>query len=279
MNTYIKKINHKKIIFVITLALLFFAAAFYNGLTVRHYTVKSDKINDERSIRIVQISDLHSCIYGKNQIYLINKIQSQKPDVIVMTGDIADDVTPIDGTRMLISEIVKLAPCYYVSGNHEFWSDDISYIKNVIESYGVEILEGGLKSITVKNQKLNICGIDDPYVLSSDERNKYAELLIPFKSLSLSELNILLAHRPEYIEEYKKYNFDLVFSGHAHGGQWRIPFILNGLYAPNQGLFPKYAGGQYNYGSLTHIVSRGLSINPRLPRIFNPPEIVVIDLK
>lgn len=279
MNTYIKKRKHKRIIFVIVSVVLFFTAAFYNGLTVNHYKIKSDKINDDNNVKIVQISDLHSCIYGKNQTYLLNKIQKQKPDIIVMTGDIADDVTPIDGTKMLLSEIVKLAPCYYVSGNHEFWSDDIAGIKNVIESFGVEILEGGLKSIVVKNQKLNICGIDDPYVLNQSERYGYAELLKPFKTLSSEEFNILLAHRPEFIDEYKKYEFDLVLSGHAHGGQWRIPFILNGLYAPNQGFFPKYAGGQYNYSSLTHIVSRGLSINPRLPRIFNPPEIVVIDLK
>lgn len=93
------------------------------------------------------------------------------------------------------------------------------------------------------------------------------------------EFKILLAHRPELIEIYKKSHFDLVLSGHAHGGQVRIPFILNGLFAPDQGWFPEYVGGVYKHDSLTHIVSRGVSYNPLLPRIFNPPEVVVIEIK
>lgn len=279
MNTYIKKIKLKKIVVVLSLIIIFLAVSFYSGLTVKHYKVKSSKLSCDRNIRIVMLSDLHSCIYGKNQIKLINKIEEQKPDIIFMVGDIADDVTPIDGTKLLLNEIVKSAPCYYVSGNHEFWSNDIDGIKELFRSYGVEVLDGESNKIEVKNQKFNICGIDDPYVLNSDERNGYSELLVPFKSLSSSEFNILLAHRPEYIEEYLKYDFDLVLSGHTHGGQWRIPFILNGLYAPDQGLFPKYAGGLYNHNNLVHIVSRGLSFNPHLPRIFNPPEIVTIDLE
>ena len=279
MNNDIKhKRRIKKIIISLTVITIFLAFAFYTQLTIKHYTVTKSEISDGSNIRIVLLSDLHSCIYGENQTKLINKIKKQKPDIILMVGDIADDVTPINGTKLLLNEIVKLAPCYYVSGNHEFWSDDIDNIKQVFISYGVEVLEGEYKSIEVKKQKLNICGVDDPYVLSADDRNSYADLLMPFKSLSSADFNILLAHRPEYIYEYKKYEFDLVLSGHAHGGQWRIPFILNGLYAPNQGFFPKYAGGLYKHNDLVHIVSRGLSFNPRLPRIFNPPEIVVIDL-
>ena len=95
----------------------------------------------------------------------------------------------------------------------------------------------------------------------------------------ISLYKILIAHRPERIEDYKQYSFDLVLSGHAHGGQVRIPGIMNGLYAPHQGLFPKYAGGMYTHDNLTHIVSRGLSVNSRLPRIFNPPELVIISIE
>lgn len=90
--------------------------------------------------------------------------------------------------------------------------------------------------------------------------------------------NILLAHRPEYIEEYGQYPFDLVLSGHAHGGQWRIPYLMNGLIAPNQGWFPKYAGGLYRHGDMTEIVGRGLLLDWK-PRLFNPPEIVVVDIE
>jgi predicted MPP superfamily phosphohydrolase len=103
---------------------------------------------------------------------------------------------------------------------------------------------------------------------------------IAFRELDEIPLyKILIAHRPEMIKHYKKYSFNLILSGHAHGGQVRIPGIMNGLYAPHQGLFPKYAGGMYKHGNLTHIVSRGLSVNPRLPRIFNPPELVIISIE
>jgi predicted MPP superfamily phosphohydrolase len=104
-------------------------------------------------------------------------------------------------------------------------------------------------------------------------RNAFTELN------EVPSFKILVAHRPENIKHYREYSFDLVVSGHAHGGQVRIPYLINGLYAPNQGIFPKYAGGLYKHGSLTHIVSRGLSINPMLPRIFNPPELVIIEVK
>ncbi len=90
---------------------------------------------------------------------------------------------------------------------------------------------------------------------------------------------MLLVHRPENYADYRKYAFDLVLCGHAHGGQWRIPGILNGLYAPSQGLFPKYAGGYYNEESVPMIVSRGLARESTIvPRFYNPPELVIVDL-
>jgi uncharacterized protein len=275
----------RRILRICTITLLFLVIlflAFFNGLVVRKYTVKSLKINAKDSIRLVLISDLHSHIYGENQSELLSRIKAQKPDIIALTGDIADDVESVEGTKLFLSGIKGMAPIYYVTGNHEFWSNDIDNIKNIIKSYGVTILKNNYIHTKVKNSDIIIAGIDDPEAVRYDKTvtDWSTEMYGAFYELNKKQgYKILLAHRPEYIETYKKYSFDLVLSGHAHGGQVRIPFILNGLFAPNQGWFPKYAGGLYKHASLVHVVSRGLSYNPHLPRIFNPPEVVVIDIK
>jgi predicted MPP superfamily phosphohydrolase len=255
--------------------------AFYNGLVVEKYTVKSDKVAVNDSIRIVLITDLHSHIYKENQSELINLIKKQNPDIITLSGDIADDVAPINGVKLFLDGLKEFVPIFYVTGNHEFWSNDIKNIKNIISSYGVTILENDYNQIKVKNTNITIAGIDDPDIEQYEKPgfNWKKEMDISFNGLQDNhDFKILLAHRPELIETYKQFNFDMVLSGHTHGGQVRIPLILNGLFAPNQGWFPKYAGGMYKHGSLTHIVSRGVSYNPRLPRIFNPPEVVVVDI-
>lgn len=256
--------------------------AFYNGLVVKKYIIDTNKLNIDESIRIVLITDLHSHIYGKNQAKLVSLIKKQKPDIIALAGDIADDQVPIEGTKQLLAGLNGLAPIYYVSGNHEFWSNDIINIKDTITKYDVIILENSYEQIKVRNSNIIIGGVDDPDVVKYDKLDFdwQGEMHKTFSELQdKPDFKIFLAHRPELIEIYKEYSFDLVLSGHSHGGQVRLPFILNGLFAPNQGWFPKYAGGVYKHDSLTHIVSRGLSYNPCLPRVFNPPEVVVIDVK
>jgi predicted MPP superfamily phosphohydrolase len=254
-------------------------AAFYNGIIIRHYIINTKKFSNGQSIRAVLISDLHNHIYGNNQEKLISKITKQKPDVILLAGDIADDAVPIEGTKLLLSGIKDIAPVFYVSGNHEYWSGDIESIKKTIRSFGAAVLEDEYKEIAINNISIIIAGVDDPEWVRYETKDNQKSMHKNFTELQdKTQYKILVAHRPELIETYKKYSFDLVVSGHAHGGQVRIPFVLNGLYSPNQGWFPKYAGGEYHHGDLTHIVSRGVSFNPRLPRVFNPPEIVVIDI-
>ena len=268
---------------VVGLLLIFLFAAFYNGLVVREYTVHTDKLNAGESVRIVLIADLHNHIYGQGQSKLVELIRNQNPDIIALAGDIADDEAPLQGTEMLLEGIKGLAPVYYVSGNHEYWSNDIRRIKEAIRQYDVAVLENGYDTITVNSSAIIIAGVDDPEVVKDEKPGSdWEEAFFGAFSGLRNEpeyYKVLLSHRPELVEIYQASAFDLVLSGHAHGGQVRIPFILNGLYSPNQGWFPKYAGGMYDHGSLTHIVSRGLSFNPRLPRIFNPPEVVVIDIK
>ncbi|PYG87034.1 hypothetical protein LY28_02417 [Ruminiclostridium sufflavum DSM 19573] len=277
------KKKRKYLIIICTgLLVIILICAFYNGLVVNKFNITAEKLNENEAIRLVLISDLHSHIYGKNQSKLVKLIERQKPDIIALAGDIADDEEAFEGTELFLAGIKGMAPAYYVTGNHEFWSEDVKDIKDKIKKYDVNILENTFERIRIKNSDIIVCGIEDPEVVKYEkpDMNYYEELQRLFSQMQDKQgYKILLAHRPELIEIYKKYSFDLVLSGHAHGGQIRIPFILNGLFAPNQGWFPEYAGGAYEYKSLTHIVSRGLSYNPRLPRIFNPPEVVVIDLE
>lgn len=260
------------------------AAGLQCGLTIRNYHIPTADLQNGQHVRLLMLSDLHSHLYGENQERLLSKIRKEQPDCILLCGDIVDDKVPRYGAEQLLSQIVDLAPCYYVSGNHEFWSGESEEIFSMIRSYGIQVLRDEQQSITINDVTFTICGVDDPAGTGSGqagsygEREKYLQSLKRFKSVPSNQFCVLLAHRPEYIQQYANYPFDLVLCGHAHGGQWRIPFLLNGLIAPNQGLFPKYAGGAYTCGNMTEIVGRGLALDWK-PRLFNPPEIVVVDVE
>jgi hypothetical protein len=259
--------------------------ACYGGLTVRHYTVETEKLSPGESVRIVVVADLHSRIWGEDQQPLFDMISAQQPDIIALAGDIVDDGEPIAGAQLFIEGVAGIAPTYYISGNHEFWSGDYDGIKAMIEGYGITVLSNESMNIPVNGVRICLCGVDDPYVFryTKDPElrkigNEKALLRQRFSDLDSAVYTVLLAHRPEYIESYLKYDFDLILSGHTHGGQVRIPLLLNGLLAPAQGWFPKYAGGRYDFNGRTMIVSRGAGAGNDLPRIFNPPETVVVDI-
>jgi predicted MPP superfamily phosphohydrolase len=264
--------------------LLIFSFIFIGScasIIVTPYTLPSLKLVADDDLTIVLITDLHSTIHKNNQQSLIDKIKQANPDLILMAGDIADDVVPILGTQLLLEGIQGLAPIYYVTGNHEFWAEDIGQIRELFISYGVTILSANYVHQEIKGISLIIAGIEDPFKTRYEDAsyNEEQAMADAFGAMNnANDFTILLAHRPERIEHYLLYPFDLIVSGHAHGGQVRLPPLFNGLYAPHQGWFPKYAGGAYQHPSTTHVVSRGLSINPRLPRIFNPPELVVIKI-
>lgn len=255
-------------------------------LKIVYYNVESDKLS--APVRIALLTDLHSCKYGENQKNLIEAVQEQNPDLVLLGGDIFDDNGSYDNAELTVRQLAEQYPCYYVTGNHEYWGYDVGTILDIVKDCGVNILAGECDTITINGQMLSICGVDDPdaevYMAEgepverqlerADEAAKVAE-----KAVGEEIFSVLLSHRPELFETYQKYDFDLVLSGHAHGGQWRIPGLLNGLYAPHQGLFPEYAGGRYDYAGGTMIVSRGLARESTLaPRIFNRPELVIIDV-
>lgn len=248
-------------------------------LKVVKYEVHSDKI--EKRARIALVTDLHGCNYGKNQKNLIEAIEKENPDVVLLGGDIFDDNVPYKNSTITIKRLAEKYPCYYVTGNHEYWSHDVDNILEIIEECGVNYLSAECKAIEINGQSINICGVDDPDVIyyTNDGTAIEEQLQTVATEITKESFNILLSHRPELAELYQQYEFDLVLSGHAHGGQWRIPGILNGLYAPNQGIFPEYAGGRYDFEHQTMIVSRGLARESTLaPRIFNRPELVIIDV-
>lgn len=240
-------------------------------LKVQWYTEYTNKVSE--TVRLAVLTDLHSSYYGKNQQILVKELERTAPDAVLLVGDIADDKVPHEGTRVLLEQIGDCYPCYYVSGNHEYWAEDPQSILNMIASYGVRVLEGESEEVCMHGQSLLIAGVDDP----DARQNWLGQFTACQDALDPMQYAVLLSHRPELASYYEDSGFDLVVSGHAHGGQIRIPGLLNGLIAPDQGFFPKYAGGRYELGETVMIVSRGLCKNI-LPRVFNRPEVVIVEI-
>ena len=273
--------KNKKIKIIVAFILIVSALLVWgaNDIVTSKYYIGSEKIpKDFDGYRIVQISDLHNKEFGKNQNRLVKNVKKAKPNLIVITGDIVDRRKW--GTKYMeefLSQIKGVAPIYYVSGNHEVWSFKYDKVKNILNKYDVNILDDDVKTIKRGNSVLKIAGIIDT---GFENREEYVpEILKNLKNkIKPNEYSILLSHRPEHIEDYSECGYDLVFSGHAHGGQIRFPFI-GGIYAPHQGFMPKYTKGVINMKNTKMVVSRGLG-NSVIPiRILNRPEITVTVLK
>ena len=261
----------------------FCALALYSGLAVRRYTVHSKKLT--APVRLALITDLHSTPYGQNQEKLIRAIRTEGPDAVLFAGDIVDDKRPAEPALSLFEALSKEFPCYYVCGNHEVYTGRADEIKAAIRARGVTVLEGDCMPAVLNGQHLLIAGVDDPQVWNIPRHHRYAVpegWLASFNACAQQAaqsgaFSLLLSHRPELADIYRNSAFSLVLSGHAHGGQVRIPGIINGLFATGQGVFPKYVGGVYPLGGTTLIVSRGLCLN-MLPRVFNRRELVMVTL-
>ncbi len=277
----------KKIIIILISIILLFLVSLYlyyenNCLQVSNYIVESNRLpRDFDGFKIAQISDFHNTNSKKLTNDLVEEIKDSKPSIIVLTGDLIDsNKTNVNIAISFIKKINDIAPIYYVTGNHEARIDNYGELKDKLEKNKVIILDGKLEIIKKDNSEINLVGIDDPSFNSNtyrDDSTIVQDSLIPIQ-YDRNNFNILLSHRPELIETYAENDFDLVLSGHAHGGQIRIPFI-GGLIAPNQGLFPKYASGIYEMNNTKMIVSRGIG-NSILPfRVNNRPELVIIELK
>lgn len=244
-------------------------------LILRTYTVVSPKLTAE--VRLAVVTDFHS---SDNADDVAAMVASCAPDAVLLVGDMFDDDTqnrPTERTLSLMRQLSAQYPCYYVSGNHEAWTGEMDALYQQTEEAGVTVLRMSSGVLTVRGQRIALCGIPDPYeMVFSGAPDTEEQLRQALEDVDSADFTVLLAHRPELLAKYAQFPLDLVVSGHAHGGQVRIPGVLNGLYAPNQGWFPKLAGGAYTQDGTTLIVSRGLAVRTRLPRIFNRPEVVLV---
>ncbi len=238
-----------------------------NLIGVTRYQVVSPKIR-EKCVKIVHLTDLHGKAFGRGNVKLVKKVSAQSPDMIVITGDIIHkyrkrDIAVAEG---LIKSLCKIAPVYYVSGNHEMRSTKYRELREMLLSAGACVLDDSAVDVC----GLRLCGVNCANIKSGK-----------FFNLDRGEntFNLLLAHLPQYMHRYASAGYDCVLCGHAHGGQWRVPFTNVGIYSPGQGLFPKYTCGKYILGDMCGIVNRGLGNSECPLRLFNRPEIVVVELK
>ena len=276
--------KHKKRYILIAMLLIFVALGAWilwenNCPELNYITVQSENLPNEFSgYRIAHVSDVHNADMVEDLIKLLKKA---KPDIIAITGDLVDSYNPDIPTALsLIKEAVDIAPCYYVKGNHDsaFLSDKEYW--NQLSDMGVIILEDECVTLTKDGAEITLIGINDP-VIHQQSLEKYplhVDEMLSNLTENRTGFTLLLSHRPDFFAEYAKNRIDLTLTGHAHGGQFRIPFV-GGLYAPGQGIFPEYDSGLYKKDSSQMIVSRGIG-NSGFPfRFNNRPEIILVQLQ
>ena len=279
--------KRKKFIFLAVMAAVLVALVIWiawgnTALELNTYTVSSSKLPQSfDGYRIAHVSDLHNAEMGKDNETLLTMLRDADPDIIAITGDLIDSRnTDIEVALQFVREAVKIAPCYYVTGNHEARISEYDELKEAMKAAGVTVLEDAQTEISMEGETITLIGVND-HSYQTDYLFGDAESVMNAKLEDLHTENdgftILLSHRPELFDSYVDHGMDLVLSGHAHGGQFRLPFI-GGVVAPNQGLFPEYDAGIYTDGNTNMLVSRGVG-NSILPfRINNRPEVILIDL-
>ena len=266
----------------ILLILIVWTAWGNAALELNTYTISSRGLPDAfDGYRIAQVSDLHNAEFGDGNQRLLDMLREAEPDMIAITGDLIDSrKTNIAVALAFAEEAVKFAPCYYVSGNHEARVSEYQDLKTGLEAAGVTVLDDAQVKIEVSGESITVIGVNDPSFHADYLTSDAAVMDRKLSELSSEDAGfaILLSHRPELFDTYVAHDMDLILTGHAHGGQFRLP-LIGGLIAPNQGLFPKYDDGLYSEGNTNMIVSRGLG-NSIIPfRFNNRPEVVLIELK
>ena len=281
-----KRLNKRQWLIVVSTLLIVLSVWIIQGntrLELTEYIVSSSGIPESFTcFEIAQVSDLHNTEFGEENSKLLELLSEVEPHIIVLTGDLIDSRhTDIEIALDFAGKAVEISPVYYVSGNHEARVPEYEELKMGLTEAGVTVLENQKIQITRDGESITLMGIQDPSFrtdyLFGDAESISWQAISGLQNES-DGFTVLLSHRPVLFELYVDTGVDLVFSGHAHGGQFRLPFI-GGLVAPNQGFFPKYDAGRFDEGNTTMIVSRGVG-NSIIPfRINNPPELVVVELK
>lgn len=266
---------------LIILALIAAAAAFLikdsrDDLEISRYEVASQKLPESfDGFKIVQLSDLHGAEFGEDGMELVEKVKELEPDIIALTGDFVTDEGDLAAVKKLAGRLTELCTVYFVSGNHEFGSGLAIKVRNILERAGVKYLSNEYLTISRGEDEILLGGVEDPLA--------YADMLSPdelaqkMNDAAPDAFKILLGHRNYWMTEYPELPVDLIFCGHAHGGLIRIPGV-GGLIGTDRRLFPDFDAGEYNNGRYTLIVSRGLGNSVPIPRVFNRPEIVCVEL-
>jgi len=252
-------------------------------LKVRKTTLKFDKLPQAfDNFKIAQVSDIHCDRVGHSDLSFIKKIKDFNPDIIVITGDVLDSYNnDMDIAYNILSQLAIIAPCYFVSGNHELrLPEEYEQLINIMKKLNITYMNNSNLLITKNNESINLVGVEDyNFFKNEDNLNHRANFIETLKELySPDHFNILLSHRPEKFPIYADIKYELIFSGHAHGGQWRIPFV-GGIFSPSQGFFPKYTNGNYVLEDSTMIVSQGLGNSSFPIRINNRIELILATLK
>lgn len=274
-----KRLKILFIILIFVLLLVFINLVCSNNiLKTTDYNFRTKKVN--QGFTLLQLTDLHNYTFGKDNEHLVKRIRVAAPDLILMTGDMLNGYEPeTSSLEMLISNLQQIAPVYFSLGNHE--TEYISHTEHPkdlvsrLEKAGAVVLEQEYTDITINGQEIRLGGLYG-YALAEDYQDG-AEQRFLEKFEDTHRLKILLAHVPEGLLLWKsmeKWKIDLIFSGHVHGGQARLPFI-GGLYDPEEGWFPTYTKGMFQMGHGTMILSAGLGSSRGIPRFNNLPEIVV----
>lgn len=271
------KTHIKKLCITGGLALVLFLFCWYENhhLTVSCYTYENSMIPEAfRDHRIVQVSDLHNARFGRNNRKLLERIAALEPDMLVLTGDLVDgNRTNLQTAADFAQQACDICPVYYVTGNHEDWLDasERSELLDSLREAGVILMDDAVMEIEKDGEAFLLIGLADAHVADGTLRSLTREL-------DHSQFSVLLAHEPQCLDNYSECGMDLVFSGHAHGGQFRLP-LIGGVVAPDQGLFPEFTEGLHEQDGTTMVISRGLGNSVIPVRLFNDPEIVCVDLR
>lgn len=270
-----KKILLIILIFVLVMTVLLLDSRY--RLVVSEYTVSSEKLPESfDGFTIVQLSDLHGMSYGEGNTGLLERVRAADPDIIALTGDIADCDTDMSVIDKLLEKLSAVSSVYYISGNHEWASGTLSELQQLFEKYSVRYLRNEYELYSNGDDSMVIAGVEDPN--GWEDMIKPDELMANISHEQPDSFNLLLGHRNYWAEKYPDLEADLILCGHAHGGIIRLPFA-GGVIGTGFKFFPDYEAGQYELDNYTLIVSRGLGNSVPIPRFLNNPEIVVVKLK